>query len=48
MAVDRERIVRWHETKGDVPANGLAIDATAPLDQVVDQILRATQARVPG
>ncbi len=39
-AVDRARIVRWHETKDDVPRNGIAIDATAPVTQVVDAILR--------
>ena len=36
----RERIVRWHQTKEDVPANGVVIDATAPIEQVVDEILR--------
>jgi hypothetical protein len=40
VAVERERIVRWHETKADVPADGIAIDATAPIEQVVDEILR--------
>jgi len=37
---ERERIVRWHQTKADVPANGVTIDATAPIEQVVDEILR--------
>lgn len=37
---ERERIVRWHETKTDVPADGIAIDSTAPVEQVVDEILR--------
>ncbi len=36
---DRAQIVRWHQTKGDVP-QGDRIDATAPLEQVVDDILR--------
>ncbi len=36
---DRALLVRWHQTQGDVPA-GIAIDATAPLEQVVDDILR--------
>jgi hypothetical protein len=37
---ERARIVRWHQTKGDVPQDGIAIDATAPVEQVVDEILR--------
>jgi broad-specificity NMP kinase len=44
---ERERIVEWHQTKGDVPANGIAIDATAPIEQVVDEILRRV-SEVPG
>ena len=39
IPTERERIVRWHETKEDVPA-GVPIDATAPLEDVVDEILR--------
>jgi hypothetical protein len=34
------RIVPWHRTKGDVPQDGIPIDATAPVEQVVDAILR--------
>lgn len=36
---ERELVVRLHATKEDVP-RGVGIDATAPLDQVVDEILR--------
>ena len=36
---ERARIVRWHQTGEDVPA-GVVIDATAPVEQVVDDILR--------
>ncbi|MCC2322205.1 AAA family ATPase [Cellulomonas xiejunii] len=36
---DRALVTRWHRTKETVPA-GVAIDATAPLDQVVDEVLR--------
>jgi shikimate kinase len=42
VAVERARIVQWHEMKADVPANATAFDATAPLDRVVDEILRRT------
>jgi thymidylate kinase len=42
--VARERIARWHETKEDVPTNGIIIDATAPLAHVVDEILRHSDA----
>jgi len=37
---DRALIVRWHRTGETVPAEGTRIDATAPLEQVVDEILR--------
>jgi hypothetical protein len=37
---DRERIVRWHHTKEDVPKNGISVDATAPIAHVVDEIVR--------
>lgn len=37
---DRDLIVRWHQTGQDVPANGVVIDATAPIERVVDEILR--------
>jgi len=41
---ERELIVRWHQTKEDVPENGVVIDATAPIEHVVDEILRRCQA----
>jgi hypothetical protein len=37
---EREISVRLHQTKEDVPKNGVTIDATAPLACVVDEILR--------
>jgi hypothetical protein len=40
VPTDRERIVHWHQTKADVPEDGVVIDATAPIEQVVDEILR--------
>jgi adenylate kinase family enzyme len=36
---ERELAVRLHQTKEDVPTNGIVIDATAPLARVVDEIL---------
>lgn len=45
VPTERELIVQWHQTKQDVPENGIAIDATAPLEQVVDEILRRCEAR---
>jgi broad-specificity NMP kinase len=39
QSVERELIVRLHQTKEDLP-DGIPIDATAPLDQVVDEIVR--------
>jgi hypothetical protein len=39
LPTDRDRIVRWHQTKEDVPANAVTIDATAPIEHVADDIL---------
>lgn len=36
---ERELILRLHATKEDIPNGGILIDATAPLDRVVDEIL---------
>ncbi len=36
---ERDLILRLHETKKDVPKIGKVIDATQPLDRVVDEIL---------
>jgi thymidylate kinase len=36
---ERELIVRLHATKADTPKGGVVIDATAPLECVVDEIL---------
>lgn len=36
---ERELILRLHKTKEDIPKNGIVIDATAPLEKVVDEIL---------
>ena len=37
---ERELAVRLHQTKEDIPNSGIVIDATAPLDRVVDETLR--------
>lgn len=39
-AEERELIVRLHRTQEDVPGNATVIDATGPLSDVVDEILR--------
>jgi len=36
----RDLIAGWHRTGQDVPQGSIVIDATAPVDQVVDEILR--------
>ena len=36
---ERELIVRWHRTKEDIPENGISINATVTIAQVVDAIL---------
>ncbi len=37
---EREQAARLHQTKEDIPKNGIIIDATAPLARVVDEIVR--------
>lgn len=37
---ERDLVVRLHSTREDIPQNGAVIDATAPLEDVVDAILR--------
>lgn len=37
---ERDLIIRLHRTGEDVPGTGIAIDATRPLAEVVDEILR--------
>ncbi len=41
---ERELIARLHQTKEDIPKNGVAIDATLSLARVVDEILRQSHA----
>jgi len=36
---ERELIARLHQTKEDLPKNGIIIDATRPLERVVDEIV---------
>jgi broad-specificity NMP kinase len=38
--VERELIARLHRTKEDIPKSGILVDATAPVAQVVDDIVR--------
>ena len=41
---ERKLIARLHQTKEDIPKNGIIIDATAPLARVVDEIVRQSDA----
>jgi hypothetical protein len=41
---ERELTVRMHATKEDIPSAGVIIDATAPLERVVDEILSNCKA----
>jgi hypothetical protein len=43
---ERELVARLHRTKEDIPRNGVAIDATAPVARVVDEIVCQTEARL--
>ena len=40
----RQLVLRLHRTKEDIPDTGILIDATAPVAQVVDEILRLSGA----
>jgi hypothetical protein len=44
MPPERDLVVRLHRTKEDIPKGGIAIDATAPLAHVVDEIVRQAEA----
>ena len=46
---ERALVVRLHASREDVPRDGITIDATAPLDEVVDEILAWARAlAAPG
>ena len=46
---EREIVVRLHQTKEQIPSNGIVIDATPPLEHVVDEIVRQSgAAQTPG
>jgi thymidylate kinase len=47
-APEREVVLRLHQTQEDIPRNGVLIDATAPLAEVVDEILRRSGPDGPG
>ena len=36
---EKDLVARLHATKADIPEEGITIDATAPLERVVDEIL---------
>lgn len=36
---EKELVARLHQTKEDIPKNGIIIDSTAPIARVVDEIL---------
>lgn len=42
-SMERELIVRLHQTKEDIPKNGMIIDATVPIEYVVDEIIRQSE-----
>ena len=42
--MERQLIKRLHQTREDIPLNGIMIDATAPIAGVVDEILRWSEA----
>ncbi|TGO06762.1 AAA family ATPase [Serinibacter arcticus] len=44
---ERELVLRLHRTREDVPRTGIVVDATPPLTEVVDTILRLSRAITP-
>jgi hypothetical protein len=41
---ERDLVLRLQRTKVDIPRNGILVDATAPLAQVVDEVVRRAEA----
>lgn len=41
---ERDLILKLHKTKADIPRVGILIDATQPLEQVVDKIISHTES----
>lgn len=46
--IERELTMRLHATQEDIPSNAVSIDATAPIDRVVDEILSKCSPRGIG
>jgi len=44
---ERELIMRLHQTKEDIPRDGIVVDATAPIARVVDEIVRQSDVCTP-
>jgi broad-specificity NMP kinase len=40
---EREFVLRLHQTKEDIPKDGIIIDAAVPIGQVVDEIVRQSK-----
>ena len=45
---ERDLILRLHQSREDIPATGVRIDATSPLTAVVDEILRRADGSGAG
>ena len=41
---ERELIAQLHQTKEDIPKDGIVIDATAPIARVIDETIRQSEA----
>lgn len=44
---ERDVVLRLHQTKEDIPRDGIVIDATKPIARVVDEIIRRSGDRQP-
>lgn len=45
---ERELIVKLHQSKKDIPNNAIVIDATPPIEHVVDEIVRQVEDKKPN
>jgi hypothetical protein len=45
---EQELALRLHRTREDLPKGGVAVDATAPIERVVDEVLRQSDLGTPA
>jgi thymidylate kinase len=43
--IERDLIMRMHQTKENIPKNGIIIDATSSIEHIVDEIIRQIEEK---